>query len=66
MIKRNTAEKRIYANVKKIRGLLTELDLLVGHYEVDAPDMDWGDVGDLARMRSHLNEALYYEDEDPE
>ena len=59
-----TATQRAAKNLKVIKKLLREIEGLV-ESTIAVDQFDWGDVGDLARIRSNLNDVLGREDSDP-
>ncbi len=58
---------RMEKNLDEIRGLIGDLNKVVSEYNdiTTTGDVDYGHVGDVARIRSFLNEALGREDKDP-
>jgi len=67
---RETAQDRARKNIHLIHTLITDVQTLVNEKEstlINAPNqINWGDVGDLASYREHLNDLLGREDKDPE
>ena len=65
-----SAYERVQKNCDAIRNLVNELneELAMYHFNLhNRPnDLNWGDVGELAHVRSCLNQALGHEDKDPE
>ena len=59
------ARDRVIANYEKIKELIREIEYSA-ELILDQEYFNWGDVGDLANIREHLNHALGREDKDPE
>ena len=59
--------ERMEKNLDAIRTLVGELNRVVSEYNLVAISgkADYGHVGDVARIRTLLNEALHNEDKDP-